>query len=81
MTEQRGTSVLFRHPVTAIVAGLFPLGIVAAMVSALLQMLSLTITNPEPVDGSNFGFIGSPPVDFADRSACSPPLGRISASC
>ena len=67
MTGRGGPSLALRHPVPRVLTGLFLLGIVAAMVAALLQTLSLTITNPVPVDGSHFGFIGSPPVDFADR--------------
>lgn len=71
MTERTGPLVgplvALRQPLPSVLTGLFLLGVVAAMVAAVLQTLSLTITNPVPVDGSHFGFIGSPPVDFADR--------------
>lgn len=67
MTERNGPTIQFRHPLPGVLTGLFLLGVVAAMVAGLLQTLNLRITNPVPVDGSSFGFIGSPPVDFADR--------------
>jgi len=67
VTERKGPLVALRQPLPGVLTGLFLLGVVAAMVAALLQTLSLTITNPVPVDGSHFGFFGSPPVDFADR--------------
>ena len=50
-----------------IAAVLFIIGVVAAMVAALIQTVSLTVSNPVPVDGSNIAVIGSPPVDFANR--------------
>ncbi|HEX6394505.1 MAG TPA: hypothetical protein VFZ97_13795 [Acidimicrobiales bacterium] len=67
MTDSDEPSLLFLRPVSGLVASLLLLAVVAAMVAALLQTISLTITNPVPVDGSSFSFIGSPPVDFADR--------------
>jgi hypothetical protein len=67
MSEADDAFLPFPPSVSAVVAGLLLLAVVAAMVSALLQTISLTITNPVPVDGSSSGFIGSPPVDFADR--------------
>lgn len=59
--------MLLSRSLSALVASLLLLAVVAAMVAALLQAISLTISNPVPVDGSNFSSIGSPPVDFADR--------------
>ena len=67
MTYSNEPSPPFPRPVSALVAGLLLFAVVAAMVAALLQTISLTISNPVPVDGSNLSFIGSPPVDFADR--------------
>ena len=52
---------------SSLVGCLLLFGVVAAMVSGLLQTLSLTISNPVPVDGPDIGIIGAAPVDFADR--------------
>lgn len=51
----------------SLVGWLLLFGIGAAMVSGLLQTLSLTVTNPVPVDSHDIGIIGNVPVDFADR--------------
>ena len=66
--SDRGSAAASPWPsIAAWVSSLLLLGVVSAMVAALLQTLSLTVTNPVAVDGSNISFIGTPPVDFADR--------------
>lgn len=67
MSPVEGTRTGPWESIAAWVSSLLLLGVLAAMVAALLQTLSLTVTNPAPVDGSNISFIGTPPVDFADR--------------
>lgn len=67
MTVRDGSRPSSWRSAAAWLSSLLVFGAIAAMVSGLLQTLSLTLTNPVPVDGSHFGFIGMPPVDFADR--------------